>query len=90
MGHQAHTSRDGRHGGQGGADIVCPTLPLAIEVKDQSRDALPAWLDQARSQADGGVGAVVHKRRGVARAEGWFVTLRFDELVALLGRNGAE
>lgn len=84
LGHDAHTSRSGRGGTQGGADIVCPTLPVEIEIKDQSRDALPGWLDQARAQADGRPGVCLHKRRGRARAEEWFVTMQLSDFVALV------
>ena len=85
LGIEAITSRNARGGAQQGPDIVCPDLPVAVEVKSQSRDALPSWVDQARGQADGTApGAVVHKRRGKARAEGWFVTMQFDDFVALV------
>jgi Holliday junction resolvase len=86
LGLEAVTSRAAREGLQGGADVICPGLPVVIEVKDQSRDALPSWLDQARQQAGeaGAAGAVVHKRRGRADAREWFVTMRLDEFVALV------
>ena len=83
LGHQAITSRNARGGTQGGHDLICD-LPVFVEVKDQARDALPSWLDQARDQADDCYGAVLHKRRGKARAEGWFVTMQFDDFVALV------
>jgi hypothetical protein len=83
LGVDAVTSRNARGGGQQGEDIVCD-LPVSLEVKDQSRDCLPSWLDQARQQADGRYGAVIHKRRGRARAEGWFVTLQLDDFVRLV------
>ena len=89
MGYPAATTRAERGGTQGGADIHCPGLPIvSFEVKDQSRDALPSWLDQARSQAGFGVvPVVVHKRRGKANAEEWFATLQFADLVELAGRT---
>ena len=83
LGYDAITSRLGRGGTQGGEDIITD-LPVSIECKDQSRDALPSWLDQARAQADDCHAAVLHKRRGKARAESWFVTMQFDDFVALI------
>ena len=85
LGLDAATSRSLTGGLQRGADVHCPTLPLAIEVKDHARDALPQWLDQARAQAsEDRPGAVVHKRRGKADAAEWFVTLQLGDLVRLL------
>lgn len=83
LGHPAATTRNARAGTQGGHDIVCD-LPVDLEVKDQSRDALPGWLDQARLQASDGFGAVVHKRRGRSAAEDWFVTMAFADFVTLV------
>lgn len=82
LGVDAMTSRASRGGMQGGADVICD-LPVVLEVKDQARDALPAWVDQARAQADDAPGAVVHKRRGKANAEQWFVTMQLDDFVEL-------
>ena len=85
QGYEAITSRNGRAGSQGGADIICPDIPVSVEVKDVSRDALPAWLDQARAQGDETApGAVVHKRRGKSSPGEWFVTMQLDEFVALV------
>jgi hypothetical protein len=80
----AVTSRNARGGSQQGVDIVAPGLPVAIEVKNQSRDSLPSWVDQARRQAGPLPGAVIHKRRGKARAEEWFVTMQVDDFVRLI------
>ena len=85
LGIEAITSRNARAGSQGGADVLVPDLPVVLEVKDQSRDKLPEWLDQAREQADDTApGAVLHKRRGKARAEEWFLTMQLDDFVALV------
>ncbi len=83
LGVRAISSRNARGGSQQGEDVICD-LPVSVEVKDQSRDALPSWLDQARSQADDCYAAVWHKRRGKARAEDWFITMKADEFVKLI------
>ena len=83
LGVNAMTSRAATGGYQTGADIICD-LPVIIEVKNQSRDALPSWLDQARAQADDALGAVVHKRHGKADASKWFVTMQLDDFVNLI------
>ena len=85
LGIEAITSRNARAGTQGGHDIICPDLPVLLEVKNASRDELPRWIDQARDQADDTApGAVLHKRRGKARAEEWFLTMQLDDFVALV------
>jgi hypothetical protein len=83
LGVNAMTARAATGGFQSGADILCD-LPVIIEVKNQSRDNLPGWLDQARSQADDAPGAVVHKRHGKADAANWFVTMQLDDFVNLV------
>jgi hypothetical protein len=51
------------------------------------RDRLPQWLDQARAQADWTApGAVIHKRKGKANAEDWFVTMALSDFVDLVDR----
>lgn len=82
LGIEAVTSRNARGGTQGQHDVICD-LPVCLEVKDQSRDALPSWLDQAREQADDAPGAVVHKRGRKAKAEDWFLTMTLGDFVAL-------
>jgi hypothetical protein len=73
--------------GEAGDDIVllpdmrdeAPPLDrlLSIECKDQARDALPSWVDQAVRQAgDERVGIVWHKRRGKPDPLDGFVTMR--------------
>jgi hypothetical protein len=81
-GWQARTSRSVQ-GVQGGPDIITD-CPLAIEVKDQARMELAAWLDQAVAQADGRTPVVVHHRRGKGNPAEWYATLRVDDLLALL------
>jgi hypothetical protein len=84
-GWQARTSRSVQ-GVQGGPDIITD-CPLAIEVKDQARMELAAWLDQAVAQAQPGTTPVViHHRRGRANPSEWYATLRFDDLLALIRR----
>ena len=87
QGFEAITSRNARGGAQGGADIICPDFPCAIEVKAGARDQLASWLDQARAQGDvGAPGLLVHKRRGRADPGEWFATMALADLVALVER----
>lgn len=71
------TSRDGRGGAQGGADLHgCDAgrwhphvAGWALELKNVKRPSVPSWLDQAEQAAvDVGVEwyAVIHKTFGVA------------------------
>lgn len=83
LGVNAMTGRAATGGYQNGADIICD-LPVCLEVKNHSRDALPSWIDQAREQADDAPGAVVHKRHGKADAAKWFVTMQLDDFVKLV------
>jgi hypothetical protein len=83
LGVAAMTTRYATGGRQYGDDVISD-LPVSLEVKDHSRDGLPGWLDQARSQADDCFAAVVHKRRGRADAGEWFVTMQLDEFVRLV------
>lgn len=90
VGLEAMTSRNARGGFQQGIDVLCPDLPVSIEVKNGSRDELPSWLDQARAQGDDTApGAVFHKRRGRADAGEWFVTLQASDFVELVRRDVA-
>ena len=85
MGVAALTSRNARGGRQSGVDIICPDLPVSVEVKNGSRDELPSWVDQAVAQGDETApGAVWHKRRGKADAEDWFITMRARDFVELV------
>ena len=65
--------------GEAGDDIVLTgeSAWFSIECKDQARDALPSWIDQANAQAGPGyVGIVWHKRRGKPDPMDGFVTMR--------------
>jgi hypothetical protein len=90
-GWRAITSRAARAGTQGGSDVVTD-FPFVVEVKDQRELRLSEWVTQARSQADGDdVAIVVHKRRGNARAEDWYVTMTFGDLLrAVRPREGDD
>jgi hypothetical protein len=86
-GWQARTSRSVQ-GVQGGPDIITD-CPLGIEVKDQARMELAAWLDQAVGQAQPGTTPVViHHRRGKGNPADWYATLRVDDLLALIRGDG--
>jgi Holliday junction resolvase len=89
-GWEAVTSRNVQGGRQGGPDIVTD-FPVAIEVKDQAKQELSAWLRQAEAQAFGVPAAVVHKKRGKGQAEDWYCTMTFGALIELIekvGRHG--
>jgi hypothetical protein len=67
--------------GEAGDDIVllagADWDSYSLECKDQSRDALPSWVDQAVTQAgEHRVGIVWHKRRGKPDPMDGFVTMR--------------
>ena len=67
--------------GEAGDDIVllagCGKGHLSVECKDQSRDSLPAWVDQAVTQAGANrIGIVWHKRRGKPDPLDGFITMR--------------
>jgi hypothetical protein len=66
-------------------DDVATDAPISIEVKDHARLDLSGWLDQAVGNAGERPAVVWHKRRGRARAEDWYVTMRGSDLIALLG-----
>lgn len=71
---------DGRQPGD-----IAGVTGWTIEVKDQSRDGLPAWVDQAAAEdAGGGNWVVWHKRRGRTDARDWFVTMDGSQFVDLL------
>ena len=83
-GWQADTSRNVLDGRRTGDDIVWDG-PASIEVKDVAKLDLSGWLRQAQANAGDKVGVVVHKKRGVADAEGWYCTLAFADLLWLIG-----
>ena len=82
-GWDADTSRNVLEGRRTGDDIVWDG-PASIEVKDHAKLDLAGWLRQAQDNAGDRVGVVVHKKRGVAEAEGWYCTLAFGDLLRLL------
>ena len=90
-GWQAMTSRAARAGTQKGADIITD-FPLVLEVKDHKTMALAEWVEQANAEGEGDPAAVVHKRRGKANAEEWYVTMTFGEMLRWVDtyREGAN
>jgi len=46
---------------------------------------LAGWLRQAHENAGDRVGVVWHKKRGVANAEGWYVTMSGEDFLRLIG-----
>lgn len=86
-GWEADTSRNVLDGRRTGDDIVWEG-PASIEVKDHAKLDLAGWLRQAQDNAGGRPAVVVHKKRGTAQAEGWYATLSFADLLALLAREG--
>ena len=85
-GWDADTSRNVLEGRRTGDDIVWDG-PCSIEVKDVARMDLAGWLRQAQDNAGDRVGVVVHKKRGVAQAEGWYCTLAFADLLRVIGNS---
>ena len=85
----AMTSRAVLGGTQRGADIVSD-FPAVIEVKDQAKLDLAGWLRQAQDAAGGDPAVVVHKRRGVGDAEGWYVTTDLRTLLRLVAAVGEQ
>ena len=71
-------------GAQQGDDLVTNT-GLSWEVKDHVRLELGEWISQARRQSGGKPAVVIHKRRGVASPDGWYVTMLGDDLLRILG-----
>lgn len=60
---------------------------VVIEVKNCSRDQLPAWVGEAERERDNdhaSLGVVWHKRRGTTDPGRWFVTMSGDQFAALL------
>jgi hypothetical protein len=82
-GWDADTSRNVLDGRRTGDDVVWDG-PASIEVKDVAKMDLSGWLRQAQDNAGDRVGVVVHKRRGKAKAEEWYCTLAFGDLLRLL------
>ena len=82
-GWDADTSRNVLEGRRTGDDVVWDG-PCSIEVKDVARMDLSGWLIQAEANAGERVPIVVHKKRGKAKAEDWYCTLTFGDLLRLL------
>ena len=82
-GWDADTSRNVLEGRRTGDDIVWDG-PASIEVKDVAKMDLSGWLRQAQANAGDRVALVVHKRRGKSKAEDWYCTLTFSDLLRLL------
>lgn len=82
----ADTSRNVLDGRRIGDDIVWHG-PASIEVKDVGKMDLSGWLRQAQAQAVDLPAVVVHKKRGVARAEGWYTSMVFSDFLRLIGEG---
>jgi len=83
-GWDADTSRNVLQGRRTGDDIVWDG-PASIEVKDVVKTDLAGWLRQAQENAGDRVAVVWHKKRGVADAEGWYVTMSGEDFLRLIG-----
>jgi hypothetical protein len=60
--------------------------PASIEVKDVVKLDLSGWLKQAQVNAGDRQAEVIHMKRGTAdRAEEWYATLTFGDLLRLIG-----
>ena len=81
-GWQAVTSRS-TNGTQDGMDIISDS-PLAVEVKNQVKLDLSAWVKQAAENALDKIPVVWHKKRGESNPENWYVTMEGVELMKLL------
>lgn len=60
---------------------------LVVEVKNVTRTDLSGWVREAeleRGNDDALAGVVIHKRHGVGALGDQYVTMRLDDLVALL------
>jgi hypothetical protein len=83
-GWDADTSRNVLDGRRTGDDVVWDG-PASIEVKDVAKMDLSGWLRQAHANAGDRPAVVIHKKRGTARAEGWYATLTVADLLRLIG-----
>ena len=86
-GWQADTSRNVLEGRRTGDDIVW-NGPASIEVKDVTAMDLSGWLRQAQANSGDLPAVVWHKKRGTARAEGWYVTMSGADFLRLVGDDG--
>lgn len=70
---------------------ITGTPGVVWECKDQSRDGLPAWVDECETEmghARAIIGAVIHHRRGNGHIGGDFATMRLDTYLRLLRLAG--
>ena len=81
-GWKAVTSRS-TNGTQDGMDVITDA-PVAIEVKNQVRLDLSAWVKQAGENAMDKIPVVWHKKKGESSPENWYVTMEGVELLKLL------
>lgn len=88
LGWQAITSRSARGGTQAGGDLITD-FPAVVEVKDHARLDLAGFWAQAVEQAGDDPAVVVHKRRGRASAEDWWVTMDLRTLDRLIREAGS-
>lgn len=80
------------------ADVTIEEAPwLCIEVKNQAKTELSAWVDQAIRQAceaetprQPKIGAVFHKRRGYSVVGNHYVTMRTDQFLWMLAKFAAK
>ena len=82
-GWEADTSRNVLEGRRTGDDIVWDG-PASIEVKDHAKLDLAGWLRQAQENAGDDPAVVWHKKRGIAKAEGWYVTMSGEDFLRLV------
>jgi len=82
-GWEADTSRNVLDGRRVGDDIVWDG-PASIEVKDVTKLDLSGWLRQAQENAGDRPAVVIHKKRGTAQAEGWYLTCSVEDFLRLI------
>jgi hypothetical protein len=83
-GWDADTSRNVLDGRRTGDDIVW-NGPASIEVKDVAKMDLSGWLRQAQANAGDRPALVIHKKRGSAQAEDWYLTCSVRDFLRLIG-----
>ena len=76
-----YPARRGRQycGNPDAPDVVCPSLPLHLEVKRrESLSGLLEWIDKARFDAGADVpGVVIHRKNGTP----WTISMALDEFL---------
>lgn len=85
-----HAERRALNGAKDKGDIA-GVLDVVIEVKNQSRQSLAEWLDEAlteRDNAGASIGAVWFKRRGKGSAGDGYVLLDGATFATLLREAG--